>query len=224
MTRPNYDAIRRMLAEFLETGDPEDPRERKRRRILSAATDLFLRHGYRKTNVDDVARSAGVSKGTLYLHFKSKAELLVQAIALEKTRYLVRMKPFLEPAMEPRQRLTEYLATVFELVIDMPLVSRMTRGDHEILVALEEWDPQMRSRTEAMQLDFVADFLRPFADEHGWPDSHFRERVQVMLSLLFQASALMDEAMRGGIEAPRFAALLAKTLVEGLTRSWEDPA
>lgn len=43
--------------------------------ILNAAADLFVHFGYDKTTVDDIARSAGVSKGAIYLHFNSKDEL-----------------------------------------------------------------------------------------------------------------------------------------------------
>lgn len=58
----------------------EAPPESKQRnpieeRILDAASALLVRHGYRKTTIDDVAREAGVGKGTIYLHWKDKNEL-----------------------------------------------------------------------------------------------------------------------------------------------------
>lgn len=43
--------------------------------ILDPAEQLFIQFGYRRTTMDDVARRAGVAKGTLYLYFDSKAEL-----------------------------------------------------------------------------------------------------------------------------------------------------
>jgi AcrR family transcriptional regulator len=45
----------------------------KREAILAAATGHFTRFGYRRTSMDDIARAAGVAKGTLYLYFDSKA-------------------------------------------------------------------------------------------------------------------------------------------------------
>jgi AcrR family transcriptional regulator len=47
----------------------------KRDRILDAAQSLFLRYGVKRTSIDDVAREAGVAKGTVYLSFESKAAL-----------------------------------------------------------------------------------------------------------------------------------------------------
>lgn len=43
--------------------------------LLAAAIDLFVEHGFAATRLEDVARRAGVSKGTLYLYFTNKEEL-----------------------------------------------------------------------------------------------------------------------------------------------------
>ncbi len=43
--------------------------------LLDAALDLFVERGFAATRLDDVARAAGVSKGTLYLYYCSKEEL-----------------------------------------------------------------------------------------------------------------------------------------------------
>lgn len=50
--------------------------ERSRDRILDAANRLFYGEGIRSVSVDAVAEKAGVTKRTLYYHFKSKDELL----------------------------------------------------------------------------------------------------------------------------------------------------
>ncbi len=48
---------------------------RKRRAIIEAATDLFLRQGYLGTSMDEIAASAAVSKQTVYKHFADKQTL-----------------------------------------------------------------------------------------------------------------------------------------------------
>ena len=50
--------------------------ERTRRRILDAAYELFYRKGFARVGVDEMAAFAGLTKRTLYYHFKSKDELL----------------------------------------------------------------------------------------------------------------------------------------------------
>lgn len=48
--------------------------------ILDAALEVFTEKGFAGTRLDEVARAAGVSKGTLYLYFKSKQEIFEAAI------------------------------------------------------------------------------------------------------------------------------------------------
>ncbi|MEW6124284.1 MAG: TetR/AcrR family transcriptional regulator [Pseudomonadota bacterium] len=50
--------------------DPE-----KRRQILAGAREVFLERGFDAASMGDIARAAGVSKGTLYVYFKDKVDL-----------------------------------------------------------------------------------------------------------------------------------------------------
>ena len=49
--------------------------EGSRARLLDAAAEVFARRGYERATVDEIAREAGLSKGTLYWNFASKEEL-----------------------------------------------------------------------------------------------------------------------------------------------------
>jgi AcrR family transcriptional regulator len=55
-------------------------REDIRDLILDAVDALLARFGYRKMTMDDVAREVGIGKGTIYLHFPSKEELVLAHI------------------------------------------------------------------------------------------------------------------------------------------------
>ena len=61
-------------AVVLEKQDKISPRER----ILTAAADLFYRHGIRAVGVESIAEAAGTNKMTLYRHFASKDELVAE--------------------------------------------------------------------------------------------------------------------------------------------------
>jgi AcrR family transcriptional regulator len=50
-------------------------KEARPQEVLAAALDLFVERGFAATRLEDVARRAGVSKGTLYLYFANKEEL-----------------------------------------------------------------------------------------------------------------------------------------------------
>ena len=53
----------------------------KRKLMLDAAVALFMAHGYGAVSMDAVARTAGVSKATLYAHFTSKDQLFATIVA-----------------------------------------------------------------------------------------------------------------------------------------------
>ena len=69
------------LAE-MSNGDGDPEKVALRQHILEIATEHFARFGYRRANVGDIAREAGIGKGSLYLHFDSKHTLLLAAVAL----------------------------------------------------------------------------------------------------------------------------------------------
>jgi len=49
----------------------------KRKLILDAAESLFAKHGYHSTEVEEIAKTAGMAKGTIYNYFKSKESILI---------------------------------------------------------------------------------------------------------------------------------------------------
>lgn len=51
-----------------------------RQAILEAATHVFSRFGFRKASIDDIAKRAGIGKGTVYLHFDSKEALFATVV------------------------------------------------------------------------------------------------------------------------------------------------
>ncbi len=54
--------------------------DERRRQLLDAAVEAFLRFGFKKASMDDVARAAGVSRQALYLHFANKEALFEHAV------------------------------------------------------------------------------------------------------------------------------------------------
>lgn len=60
-------------------GKPDPAPTALRQRIVDAATQSVRRHGIRRTALGDVARLAGLSRGTIYLHFADK-DALIQAV------------------------------------------------------------------------------------------------------------------------------------------------
>jgi AcrR family transcriptional regulator len=62
---------------------PADDESAKRRQIVDGARAVFLAQGFDAASMNDIARAAGVSKGTLYVYFKNKEELFEAIVEQE---------------------------------------------------------------------------------------------------------------------------------------------
>ncbi|GEM_PF-731525 len=60
-----------------------DKKALTREKILKAALECFAEKGFKETSVDEIAQKAGVSKGNIYWHFKSKFDIFMEIIREE---------------------------------------------------------------------------------------------------------------------------------------------
>lgn len=72
--------------------------ERRAQEILDAALITFSEKGYQKSSMDDVAREAGISKGTCYRYFESKEELFVATVSRTISGILAQLEAAAENA------------------------------------------------------------------------------------------------------------------------------
>jgi len=196
--------------------DADDPRLRKRRKIVASATELFITQGYRKTNVDEIARRAGVAKGTVYLYFKTKAEILLHAIVEEKRRYFEIVKPILGPDVPPDSRLREYLKLVFVMATRMPLVSKLMSGDREIYSVFDELMGHVPYNFQDLGVDFIAEMVDRAAAPHHLSRARIEDRAKVILGLVHFSGLISEERIRSGLSVDHFAETLTDMLMDGL--------
>lgn len=69
--------------------------------ILTAAEPIFVRYGYRKTSMDDVAKAADVSRQGLYVHFASKEDLFREMIVQSLGLHLHKVRAILSDEARP---------------------------------------------------------------------------------------------------------------------------
>ena len=124
-------------------------------RILDAAATLVQRWGYNKTTIDDIAKQAGVAKGTIYLHWKTRESLF---IALLTREYLITVEEFMQSLLDNPENVTLHELTKRALLLSMsrPLIKAMLLGDTDMLgelVRRENADPNsVTERREAFGL------------------------------------------------------------------------
>lgn len=102
-------------------GRPKDPE--KRAAILAAAKRLFPVHGFEATGMDAIATEAGVSKLTVYSHYKDKESLFVAAVRarIEEQMPDALFEPDIEGSL--RERLEAIARAFFALVTSPEAIS-----------------------------------------------------------------------------------------------------
>jgi len=117
------------------TDQPESPRKTRKKvlsewrhqEVIEAACRIFARQGYAATNVEDIAREAGIAKGTIYLYFKSKEEVFAAVLARDlevltnktiegmsaKTTFAGQLKVYLELRLAYIQHNQDFLKVYF---------------------------------------------------------------------------------------------------------------
>lgn len=83
----------------------DQQKQEVRQAILTASTELFLKHGYHNFSLRQVAEQIGYSPGTIYLYFEDKDAVLFTIMAEGVTRF-AQMLSEAAAAPDPRQRLT----------------------------------------------------------------------------------------------------------------------
>ena len=185
-------------------------KRRTRRRIVRAATEAIERHGFRKASIDAIAKSAGIAKGTIYLYFPSKTDLLLGVIRSERRQQLETMLPKLRRDLVPEARLRLWLEEELRSRASMPVSMRAIAGEDAIRRALEEVDPSERRRLLGVDPAFVEHLVRA----GPWADEGVAERVAVLLALVYVG--IPEERLRGGISVEQYALTWSRLVVDGI--------
>jgi AcrR family transcriptional regulator len=101
----------------------EREKERRKQQIVVAAKKVFSNKGFNRATMDDIAKEAELSPGTLYLYFKNKEELYA-SLSIRILQYLqIRVEQIVkEKEMMPEQKLDTLVEAMFEVYEFDPLV------------------------------------------------------------------------------------------------------
>lgn len=133
-----------------------DPQQKRRQRLLEVGKRHFEKYGYKRTVIDDIVREAGISKGTFYLHFKSKKEMYLEIIEEMRQRNLRDFQALIEAPREPADKLAALMRLTLERVYEEPILMRMTADESDRwvvdrLMAMESVRSESDLAVEALQ-------------------------------------------------------------------------
>ncbi len=103
--------------------------EEKRQLLLEAAFAEVSEHGYFETKVEDIARRAGVAKGTLYLYFQDKPDIYIGLVGWLLEQALGVLRATAARPIPARQKLIEVFESWSHTVLSRPAVSSLLSVD-----------------------------------------------------------------------------------------------
>jgi AcrR family transcriptional regulator len=134
------------------------------REILEAARRVMARYGMQGTTVDRVAEEAKVAKGTIYLYFQSKDEL-VHAAVLEGLREMVAETVRSDdPSMPPLDRIRNLIRAQYRIQASNQDFLKTLIIGNSLDIELESQAGRDFMRVYAGHLDFVASVLQDAID------------------------------------------------------------
>lgn len=112
----------------------------KREIILRAALAVFAREGFHNAKMDDIAREAGVGKGTIYGYFVSKKELFLNTIKYIASRYLQELEALAAEECGSLQKLQQVIWMTFRFAEENREAQKMLLNNRaDIIQELHEW-------------------------------------------------------------------------------------
>jgi AcrR family transcriptional regulator len=149
------------------------PKEAVKDAILDATDRLLARFGYRKMTVEDIATEAGIGKGTVYLHFSSKEEVVLSHIDRIVERLRDRLKEIARSDATAAERLRLMLLT--RVLFRFDSIQHYTQSLNDLLAALRPGLLRRRAQYFESEAQIFADVLTSgrqsgefnFDDEHA---------------------------------------------------------
>jgi AcrR family transcriptional regulator len=160
-----------------------------RERILNAAAQLFTRDGIRTTSVDTISDLAGLTKVTLYKHFRSKDELIAEVLEREENQWRTW---FLDQVNSMAQKPEDRLVAAFDVLSEW-FSQDGFRGSPFINTAMEVMDsahpvhPILAKHRAANR-----EFFRSNAEAAGFSDPKLVEDALILLFRGAIVSALLE--------------------------------
>jgi AcrR family transcriptional regulator len=134
--------------------------EERREEIFEAALSRFNQNGYYHTSIEQIATEAGLSKGGIYHHFKSKKDLVIQLFRNRVNRYFEQLTEVAENQPDAFQGLHALVEKSGEIFEEQEPILRFCLE----FVAMSSREPDFRDEVAAMYRHRVATFAALIRD------------------------------------------------------------
>lgn len=192
---------------------PRGDAEARRAAILDAALRVFGQYGFRRTSMDDIAREAGIGKGTIYLSFGSKDEVFLALSESLSERMLAGAEAASRGAGSTADKLAgmsaAWFGTYVETIWRSPHAADLMDAKHRLVAELVA---ESSRRYKQLVRDVVAD-----AGAAGELDLEAAGvAADVAAELLIAGARGLESSAEGPGEYLRYLDALVRVMVAGL--------
>jgi len=138
--------------------------KKRTQRILEAAFPLFAQQGLRKTTVEQIASAANMGKGTVYLSFKSKDEILLAILRREAHELFQTLRSAIRKEATAVGQLRAYMQTRVRTIADLFVSHRVSKELRQESRALVE--ALLNQELSTVERGIIEDILE-FGCEQG---------------------------------------------------------
>ncbi|MFD6393821.1 TetR/AcrR family transcriptional regulator [Nocardia sp. NPDC060259] len=158
-------------------------REETRRVLLTQSRRLFAAKGYAAVGLSEIVSASGVTKGALYHHFDSKAELFKAVLTQVQEEVGAQVAAAADAEPDPWTQLTTGCAAFLRACAD-PLVQRIMLIDGPAVLGWHEW----RAMDEANSARHLDEALRSLVDAGILPEQPVAPLTQLLSGAMNEAA------------------------------------
>lgn len=150
-------------------------------RILDAALEEYLAHGLRRTSVDDVARTAGLGRATIYRRFATRDELISAVLARECRKLFTEIGAATQALPTFADRLVEGFVVGLRASRRQPLLNRLLVSEPDLALPLltVRGGPVLATLRECL----VRQYRASQDAIHGIPAARLEEVAEILVRL-----------------------------------------
>jgi len=134
----------------------EDSHKGMSENIVSAATEVFSRYGFKKTSMEDIARALRMGKSSIYYYFKGKEEIFQAVVDREADQLRVKVKEILDGTLSPTEKLRSYVKLRMDLVKQLSNYMEILKNDDLMNLELTE---KFRKKYDDEEITIVRQIL-----------------------------------------------------------------
>ena len=178
-----------MAAQTTRRRSQPERSEATTRALVESARELFASEGYSDTQLDDVVRAAGVTKGALYHHFDGKADLFRAVFAQDQGRLAKMVSEAYHRQRDPWKGFFAGCRALMEANLD-PATQRITLLDAPSVLGWE----QMRAIQSKYCLRLVKEGLREAIAEGQIASRPIDPIAHLVMGAIFEGSMMVARA------------------------------